>query len=52
MQNIFEQKFGKAIDILKIIEKNGYEAYFVGGLTRSEERRVGKECRSRWSPYH
>src|SRR5256885_6179021 len=28
----------------------------VGGaiafLLRSEERRVGKECRSRWSPYH
>src|SRR5215813_2279875 len=23
----------------------------VGGM-RSEERRVGKECRSRWSPYH
>ena len=22
------------------------------GLMRSEERRVGKECRSRWSPYH
>src|SRR2546426_12538572 len=22
------------------------------GLRRSEERRVGKECRSRWSPYH
>src|SRR3989449_8202343 len=22
------------------------------GLLRSEERRVGKECRSRWSPYH
>ena len=22
------------------------------GLKRSEERRVGKECRSRWSPYH
>ena len=22
------------------------------GTTRSEERRVGKECRSRWSPYH
>ena len=21
-------------------------------LSRSEERRVGKECRSRWSPYH
>jgi len=23
-----------------------------GGFVRSEERRVGKECRSRWSPYH
>src|SRR5256885_16163539 len=23
-----------------------------GGDVRSEERRVGKECRSRWSPYH
>ena len=22
------------------------------GWVRSEERRVGKECRSRWSPYH
>ena len=21
-------------------------------ILRSEERRVGKECRSRWSPYH
>ena len=24
----------------------------LGGSHRSEERRVGKECRSRWSPYH
>ena len=23
-----------------------------GNTVRSEERRVGKECRSRWSPYH
>ena len=23
-----------------------------GQVLRSEERRVGKECRSRWSPYH
>ena len=30
-------------------------AAILGGalaLSRSEERRVGKECRSRWSPYH
>ena len=26
--------------------------HFDGIDTRSEERRVGKECRSRWSPYH
>ena len=24
----------------------------IGFIFRSEERRVGKECRSRWSPYH
>jgi len=27
-------------------------AVAAGGRSRSEERRVGKECRSRWSPYH
>ena len=26
--------------------------YRIDGTDRSEERRVGKECRSRWSPYH
>ena len=26
--------------------------YCSGYMDRSEERRVGKECRSRWSPYH
>ena len=26
--------------------------YVADGADRSEERRVGKECRSRWSPYH
>src|SRR5260370_37693939 len=28
------------------------ERLFPRWLPRSEERRVGKECRSRWSPYH
>ena len=28
------------------------EALLIGLGERSEERRVGKECRSRWSPYH
>ena len=29
-----------------------YEHGRIGDFVRSEERRVGKECRSRWSPYH
>ena len=28
------------------------DAFYFSIFTRSEERRVGKECRSRWSPYH
>src|SRR3712207_9479145 len=33
--------------------KDGFESYISqGGTNRSEERRVGKECRSRWSQYH
>ena len=29
-----------------------YEDQTYENILRSEERRVGKECRSRWSPYH
>ena len=32
------------------ISEASYHRYT--NFTRSEERRVGKECRSRWSPYH
>ena len=42
-----------------VVEKaKSYIARYNGNVTeveewgRSEERRVGKECRSRWSPYH
>ena len=31
---------------------DGYHTLVMSGIGRSEERRVGKECRSRWSPYH
>src|SRR2546429_9816782 len=31
---------------------NGLSLSGTNRYTRSEERRVGKECRSRWSPYH
>src|SRR5260370_973921 len=33
---------------VRVVEKLAWPP----GGTRSEERRVGKECRSRWSPYH
>ena len=29
-----------------------YDLVYTNDRSRSEERRVGKECRSRWSPYH
>ena len=33
-------------------KKNNWEVAIGLNEVRSEERRVGKECRSRWSPYH
>src|SRR5256886_11488800 len=40
---------GKPPDRLLEIER---QLVYHGATRRSEERRVGKECRSRWSPYH
>ena len=36
----------------KTAAATGVAAVAATSLSRSEERRVGKECRSRWSPYH
>ena len=43
-----------SLEIFKAVIAAGADAVYVGGdlFGRSEERRVGKECRSRWSPYH
>ena len=46
-QNFEMKDLGVADVILNIKLLRGDD----GGI-RSEERRVGKECRSRWSPYH
>src|SRR5271166_5288395 len=55
---------GKHRSLVPVLETVNVESFLpcVHGLTgrplaerrslRSEERRVGKECRSRWSPYH
>src|SRR3989441_11468507 len=40
----------RARPILEINQRRGH--VLAPGRGRSEERRVGKECRSRWSPYH
>ena len=39
------------MDNEQMIVKGQVERIAIEG-SRSEERRVGKECRSRWSPYH
>ena len=36
----------------EILENTSNDITEFSILPRSEERRVGKECRSRWSPYH
>src|SRR3712207_9377274 len=49
VKKIYEAK-GRPSDnplIVHICDENE-----IDHLVRSEERRVGKECRSRWSPYH
>ena len=50
LKKIFEERQiifdGMTIEILEIITPS------LVCVSRSEERRVGKECRSRWSPYH
>ena len=42
----------KLINHLMIDGKRAKASSILYDAFRSEERRVGKECRSRWSPYH
>ena len=47
--------FTLVVVVLMVVGAKAQTEIVVGpkvGLNRSEERRVGKECRSRWSPYH
>ena len=46
---IRHEKLDRGVIILRLSNSTGLYVY---GRYRSEERRVGKECRSRWSPYH
>ena len=66
-KNVQEQDINQLIkvrrDKLKELQENGKDPFQITKYDvtnhstdikddRSEERRVGKECRSRWSPYH
>src|ERR1039458_10849377 len=54
----------KSVKLVDVRSREEFEAVHIAGsvllsqdvmrdiMARSEERRVGKECRSRWSPYH
>ena len=42
----------KGVGLAKEIFNDDNIKLSTGNIGRSEERRVGKECRSRWSPYH
>ena len=54
-KEIIQKKIEKAqsdLDLIKSAYMNDLNVGDVSSVPRSEERRVGKECRSRWSPYH
>src|SRR2546422_8857532 len=46
-ENLLRVSQADAVDV-----REGVQNFLVAWQVRSEERRVGKECRSRWSPYH
>src|SRR3712207_9247290 len=48
---IFKLMLRHAITVYNY-DMSGNEDFSASAAVRSEERRVGKECRSRWSPYH
>ena len=47
-----EPKVYPIAQALKMAEEMEADLVEISPNARSEERRVGKECRSRWSPYH
>ena len=66
-KDFFREKGGESLscrfaqgDVIKQVEEKQFDVVWIREAVshihpleeRSEERRVGKECRSRWSPYH
>ena len=51
-QSILDKMLTTFINTLVKAAENEAQTHFGKNLERSEESRVRKECRSRWSPYH
>ena len=53
IQNLLSAAVNSAdVIMLNFVGQSSISAVSLAANYRSEERRVGKECRSRWSPYH
>src|SRR5258706_1893886 len=52
IRNSAQELVGAVVLLHDVTEMHGLARQMSYQATRSEERRVGKECRSRWSPYH
>src|ERR1039458_10886310 len=56
LSNLPQAKVATEAEVMTLVETRRLFGLGIGyvdaHLLRSEERRVGKECRSRWSPYH
>ena len=52
--SLIPQEIIEEYNAMEFVDIDGYVYVEITGAMygRSEERRVGKECRSRWSPYH
>ena len=52
VKSLKEQNYPADLCEIYVIPNNCTDGTAEAAAARSEERRVGKECRSRWSPYH
>ena len=52
MSSEAEDALAASVEALLTRDRDRAAQVIAGDAQRSEERRVGKECRSRWSPYH
>ena len=51
-KEIEDEKIERLLILERLKFLPSFSAFTFPFVIRSEERRVGKECRSRWSPYH